>query len=413
MKALRFHASIPRYVFTKALGKLLPSAHYRFFPPTRLDDIPEPDVRSGWVKIETRYAGICASDINTILLRESPLLEPLCSFPSVLGHETTGKVVETGTGTTRVFAGDRVVLDPILSCRVRGIDPVCEACERGDTVICENFDRGNLSPALDTGWCRETGGAFSPYFLAHESQVHKVADNVTDENAVLVEPFTIGIHAVVRHFPKDTDTVVVIGTGVIGMMVLIALRALGSKAKIIAVDKAEFQGKQATERGGADIFIRVKKGYYQELAGELKTRLYKPILEKKELTVGGGADIVFECVGIPATIEDALRFTKAGGKMILVGTPARIMIDWSLIWHKELQVAGNFGSCMEDHEGTKKHAFDIALELMSSGKVDLSWMITHKFRFPNDYKKAIQYSINKGKYRVMKVVFRFDGEKKV
>ena len=408
MKALRFHASIPRYVATKFLGKITKSAYLSFFPPTKLDDIPEPAVREGWVKIKTKYAGICGSDVNTILLQESPLLEPLCSFPAVLGHENVGIIQEIGLDVTKVKIGDRVVLDPILSCVPRGIEPVCQNCEQGNAVRCENFDLGNLSPAFDTGWCRDTGGAFSQFYLSHESQVHIVPDNVNDKNAVLVEPFTIGIHAVLRHFPKDNETIIVIGTGVIGLMVIIALRALGSKAKIIAMDKSESQGKLAVEKAGADEFILVTKGYYQEIAQRFNARLYKPILEQKELIVGGGADIVFECVGIPTTIEDALRFTKSGGKMILIGNPHKISVDWSLIWSRELQVLGSFASTLEKEKNATKHAFDIALEMMSSGKIDLSWMITHRFNFPRDYKKALRYSMNKGRYGVVKAIFSFN-----
>ncbi|MFX0125360.1 MAG: zinc-binding dehydrogenase [Candidatus Hodarchaeota archaeon] len=407
MKALRFHANIPRYITTKFLGKITKSAYLSFFPPTILDDIPEPVVRKGWVKIQTKFAGICGSDVNTILLQESPLLEPLCSFPAVLGHENVGIIKEIGS-EVKANIGDRVVLDPILSCIPRGIKPVCQNCEKGDTIRCENFDRGKISPAFDTGWCRDTGGAFSQFYLAHESQIHKVPENVSDENAVLVEPFTIGIHAVLRHFPKDSETIIVIGTGVIGLMVIIALRALGCKAKIIAVDKSEYQGKLAMEKAGADSFIQVKKGYYQKIAKQFNARIYKPILEKKELIVGGGADIVFECVGIPSTIEDALRFTKAGGRIILIGNPHKISVDWSLIWARELQVLGSFASTLEKEKAETKHAFDIALGLMSSGEVDISWMITHKFDFPQEYKKALKFSMNKGRYGVVKAIFSFD-----
>ncbi len=408
MKALRFHASIPRYITTKFLGKITKSAYLSFFPPTRLDEIPEPVVQKGWVKIQTKFAGICGSDVNTILLQESPLLEPLCSFPAVLGHENVGIVNKIGSEVINVNIGDRVVLDPILSCITRGIEPVCQNCQKGDNIRCENFDRGNISPAFDTGWCRDTGGAFSQYYLAHESQVHKVPKNVSDENAVLVEPFTIGIHAVLRHFPKDSETIIVIGTGVIGLMVIIALRAFGSKAKIIAIDKSEYQGKLALEKAGADSFIQVKEGYYQKITEQFNARLYKPILEKKELIVGGGADIVFECVGISSTIEDALRFTKSGGRMILIGNPHKISVDWSLIWSRELQVLGSFASTLEKEEVETRHAFDIALGLMSSGEVDVSWMITHKFDFPRDYKRAFKYSMNKGRYGVVKAIFSFD-----
>jgi threonine dehydrogenase-like Zn-dependent dehydrogenase len=409
MKALRFHANIPRYLFTQVAGKISKSAYYRFFPPTKLDDIPEPTLRPGWVKIKTKMAGICGSDINTIMLNESPLLEPLCSFPAVLGHENVGIVTEISSDVKNIKISDRIVLDPILSCKTRGIESICQNCKAGDTVRCENFDRGDLKPAFDIGWCTDTGGAFSSHYLAHETQIHKIPKGISNENATLIEPLTIGIHAVLRHFPKASETVIVIGSGVIGLMVIIALRALGCKSKIIAIDKNVNQGKLALEKGGADSFIQVKKGYYRKVAEEFNARLYKPTLEKKELMVGNGADIIFECVGIPSTIEDSLRFLKSGARMILIGNPHRINVDWSLIWSRELQILGAFGSSVEiERSGSQKHAFKIAIDLISSGKVDLSWMITHKFIFPQEYRKAIKYSMNKEKYGVIKSAFIFD-----
>jgi len=408
MQALRFHASIPRYLTTKLLGKITPLAYYNFYSPTKLDNIPEPEILPGWVKIKPILTGICGSDINTILLRESPLLEPLCSFPSVLGHENVGIISEISPEVKNIKKGDRISLDPILSCRVRGISPLCQNCTNGDFGLCNNFDKGNISPGFDIGWCNSTGGAFSSAYLAHHTQVHKVPENVSDSNAVLIEPFTIGLHAVIRNFPEDSDIVVVVGTGVIGLMVLITLRSLGSKARIIALDTNEERGKLAVEKGGANEFIKVEKNYYNSLAKELKIREYKPILEKKPLLVGGGADMIYECVGLPNTIEDALRLTKTGGKLVLIGNPHRINVDWSLIWARELQIVGSFGSCMETYNSKNEHAFDIALRMLSNKKVDLSWMITHRFRFPSEYKKALKYSMNKDKYHVVKAVFTFE-----
>ncbi len=408
MQALRFHANIPRYLTTKFLGRITSQAYYNFFSPTRLDNILEPEIMPGWVKVNSILAGICGSDINTIMLRESPLLEPLCSFPCVLGHESVGVISEINHEIKNVEEGNRICLDPILSCRVRRITPLCQNCENGDFILCENFDRGNISPGFDTGWCLSTGGAFSSTYLAHHTQIHKVPENVSNENAVLVEPFTIGLHAVMRNFPQNSDTVVVIGTGVIGLMVILALRLLGSKARIISLDKNEEREKLAKDKCGADEFIKVSKGYFSSISKELKLREYHPILEKKPLLVGGGADTVFECVGLPSTIEDALRITKAGGKFVLIGNPQKINIDWSLVWARELQIVGSFGSCIETYNSKTEHAFDIALNMLSNKKIDLSWMITHRFHFPNDYKKAIKYAMNKDKYKSLKIVFTFN-----
>ena len=93
---------------------------------------------------------------------------------------------------------------------------------------------------------------------------------------------------------------------------------------------------------------------------------------------------------------------------MLIGNPHKIPIDWSLVWARELNIMGSFGSCMETFNSKSDHAFDTALHMLSNNNLDLSWMITHRFRFPNEYKKAIRYSMNKDKYNMVKAVFTFN-----
>ena len=106
----------------------------------RYRDVPEPQLPGPeWVKIKTRYGGICGSDINAVFLNDSPTLTALISFPFTLGHENVGTIAEVGSGVDGYTPGDRVVVEPLLPCVTRGINPICEYCQRGEYALCQNI----------------------------------------------------------------------------------------------------------------------------------------------------------------------------------------------------------------------------------------------------------------------------------
>ena len=212
LKALQLIESIPPYLLTKAVGTLYPPVFWSPMAMLRYLDIPEPYLPGPqWIKIDTRYGGICGSDMHTLLLKNSPALSPFVSFPFTLGHENVGVVVEVGGEVEEINPGDRVVVEPVLPCATRGIEEPCEFCSRGETGLCLNFTEGDLSPGLLLGACRDTGGSWSSCFVAHKSQVFQVPDQVSNDNAVMVEPFCCALHAVLRDFPRDHENVLVMG----------------------------------------------------------------------------------------------------------------------------------------------------------------------------------------------------------
>jgi len=233
-----------------------------------------------------------------------------------------------------------------------------------------------------------------------------VPENVSDENALMVEPFSVALHAVMHNFPDDDDTVLVIGAGVVGVCTVAALRMLGSGARVIVVAKYPFQGEMA-QRFGADEVIYLQEGdYFQAVAGATGGKLYKPVLGKRVLV--GGADIVCECVGSASSIDDSLRLARSGGTVILVGLAAiPKRVDWTPIWLNELTVKGSFWCSMETVQGRRVRTFQLALEWMAEGKLDLAPMVTHRFRL-DDYKRALAITADKGQHRVVKSVFVFD-----
>ncbi|GEN36765.1 zinc-dependent alcohol dehydrogenase [Aneurinibacillus danicus] len=406
MKAVQFNYSFLRYIFCKTVGTFLPSLYWNSqLSCLHYRDIPEPVLPNNqWVKIKVKYGGICGSDINLIFLRDSPALSPFTSFPFTLGHELVGVITEVGSEVTHLVPGDRVVIDPILSCETRGIYLPCSACQRGDFSLCEHMTDGHISPGLLVGTCHDTGGSWSPYLVAHQSQVFKLPPEIDDRNGVMVEPFSCALHSVLRNPPKNHDTVLIIGAGVIGLCILAAIRALDISCRIIVLAKHDYQAELASHYG-ADEVIRLtsQNRYFSKAASSLHAKLLTPIFGSP--VAQGGADITFECVGKERSIHDALRLTKSGGKVILLGLAGILnKIDWTTVWLNELTVKGSFAYSTEKFEGKKTRTYDIAIQLIATGKVDLSPLITHRFPL-EQYKRAISTAINKGQEAAVKVVF--------
>jgi threonine dehydrogenase-like Zn-dependent dehydrogenase len=358
-----------------------------------------------WAKIKVRYGGICGTDIDIILPHVNPALSAFVSFPCTMGHENVGTIAELGSQVKGFREGERVVVDPTLGCQVRGFANLCPACQRGDTELCQRLTEGEIVPGPLTGTCPDTGGSWSPYLVAYASQLFKVPPAVNDENGVLVEPFSVALHAVLRNYPQDEATVLVIGAGVIGICIVAALRSLESKARVIALAKYPFQ-EEMVKRYGADQVIYLRRDYYQELAQALGATIRQPLLGKP--VVIGGADIVYDCVGNGTSLDDGLHFTCSGGKLVLVGTAARPKgVDWTPIWFNEIDVRGSYIYGTESYGGERIRTFQLALNLMAEGKVDLAPLVTHKFKL-DEYKRALPTVANKGKSQVIRAVFAFE-----
>jgi threonine dehydrogenase-like Zn-dependent dehydrogenase len=408
MKAVWFEESIPRYLISKTLGPIHSSFYYNIFSCIRYGDFPEPKLLGPkWVKIKTLMGGICGSDIGLIKLHDSPSTSPFASFPFVIGHENLGIVVEKGEEVKNFDIGDRVIADPVLSCGARDIHPPCPKCQEWEFSQCLNFTEGNISPGLMIGSCKDTGGSWGEYYTAHEFQLFKVPEKVKDENAILVDAFCSALHPVMRNFPKDNDTVLIIGAGSIGINVIASLRALGSKARIIILARYKFQGEIAKNYGADEVIYTKGLDTYKLYSRVLDFtggKILKSILGKP--MVVGGADLVFECVGSDSSVDDALRLTKEGGKIVLIGLLGFTKkVDWTPLWFKELKLAGTNSSSGEIFRGERKRGYEIALKLMEEG-LDLSPLLTHTFRL-KEYKKAIEMNFSRGKYGLIKSAFIF------
>jgi len=406
MKAVQFDLTIAKYAWTKAMGKVNPSL-YVHGPKTcvQLRELPRMRLPADdWVELKVTYGGICGSDLNLISLKDSPATSPFVSFPFTIGHEMVGIVSTIGPGVRRELSvGDRVVIDPILSCSTRAIDPPCEACAHGDFNRCHQMTAGALSPGLLTGACKDTGGSWSEYLVAHESQVVLLPDSVDDHNGVLVEPFTFALHSVLQNKPKPTDTVFVIGAGVIGICLVAAIRALDLKCKVVVLAKYKFQAELAISYGADEvIFLSKTADYVHQAAQSFGATVLKPILG--EAVIHGGADIVFECVGTKHSLQDALRFARKGGTVALLGLAHVVnQFDLTMVWLNELRIYGSFAYGSDEFRGEKKRTMDIAVQLLAEKKLDLSPLITHTFPLGR-YREAVLTASNKTKQRSLKVI---------
>jgi threonine dehydrogenase-like Zn-dependent dehydrogenase len=315
----------------------------------------------------------------------------------VMGHEVVGVVNEDNSGFR---AGERVVLEPALGCTVRGIDLLCPYCASGRYALCLNVAKGDISPGIQTGFCHDTGGGWSRRTLvAHPSQLHRVPDDVSDEAAVAIEPLACAVHAALKAAPTRDDTSLVIGAGSVGLFTVAALHQFTDAGRIICVAKHERQRKEAL-RLGADEVVHPKETYTR-LPEMLGTEVYKPELGKP--VVMGGAENVFECVGAPGTMEDAVRLTKPGGEATLVGMPgAKSGLDLTALWYKEIQLVGSYAYGVEVYEGENTSSFALALHI--APKIRLETLVGPGFRL-EEYRNAIAAARSAGREGHVKVVF--------
>ena len=408
MKAIRWNYSKPRYAFTYALGRIKKDAYYSGpLATTCLADVPAPElVNENWVKIKTIYGGVCGSDMAMVFLDEARYNEPFIGIPLILGHENVGRIVEVGANVEGFAVGDRVVVDPMLPCAARDIDPPCGSCGRGDFSQCLDMREGTLPPGFYTGWCGRVGGSWAEYFIAHNSQLFKVPDGMTDEQALMLEGLAICVHAVMRNLPEAGQTALVYGCGVVGMLTIASLKALVPGCRVIVIARYPFQAEVARGFGADEVIMqREVKDLYGEMARLTDAQILKPTIGGRYLN--GGPDLVFDCIGHRDTVDGALRMTKSGGKVILIGLiKVPRGIDWTPIWFKELTVRGTLCSSTDTYEGKTKRSFEWALELVNDGKIKVDHLLTHVWEL-EEYVKMIETATGKGDTSCIKQAFKF------
>lgn len=402
MRALVFDFSIPKYALAKALGRYVPGLHYGPGACFSLrDGVPEPAPPSReFARLAPRLAGVCGSDLAMIFFKWSPALSAYASTPAVAGHEILADVVAPCEGST-LKEGDRVVVDPWLSCAVRGAEP-CTRCAIGEYATCERAGTGPRKGVM-IGASRELPGGFGERMVAHASQMFRVPDGVSDARAAMCEPLSVAVHAVLRQQPVGGERVLVIGGGIIGLATVWALRELHPSVHVtlLALEEHQLAAGQAL---GAARCVRPERGadVVETLGHDLGTTVLRPLIGRPFLA--GGFDHVYDCVGSQRSLEDALRVTRAGGTVVLLGAPGVVpKLDWSFVWTKEIRIVGTYAYAYDEFGSTRRRTFEITLELMTTSRAPLESLVTHTFAM-SDYAKAIEANVDRRAHRSIKTL---------
>lgn len=324
--------------------------------------IPTPKADEVLVKIE--YVGICGSDLH--YYEAGRIGNFIVKPPFVLGHESGGTVVEVGSDVTHLKVGDRVALEPGKTCGK------CEWCKTG---------RYNLCPDVEFFATPPIDGVFQEY-VAHEAGLcFKLPDNVSTLEGALIEPLAVGFHAANQGGAHAGQTAVVTGSGCIGLVSMMALKAMGV-SKVYVVDVMQKRLDKAMELGAT---------------GVINGKEVDTVQEVLRLTDGKGADLVIETAGSQITTRQAFEFTKKGATIVLVGYSAtgEETLPIGMALDKELTLKTVF---------RYRHIYPMAIEAVAAGKVDLKHLATHYFDF-DDIQHAMDQSVE-DKANVVKGVIK-------
>lgn len=402
MHAVRFHYRPVRYLLTRWLARRRSGAVLSAAGCVSLDEVELPVLPgSEWVRVEPALSGICGSDLAAVTAHDSFTLEPFGAYPFTFGHENVGRITEAGGAVGDWAVGERVIVNPMLACQQRGIEPVCSPCARGEYGLCRNTTAGEIGTGPMIGYCPRVGGGWSRSFVAHRSQLHR-AGELTDEVAVLTDAFASALRPVLLQPPAEGDVVLVIGAGTIGALTVAALRRTGWRGTVAVLGRHDFQLELA-ERAGADLRFRRREELYRWAETLPGARAYRPTLAPP--FVEGGPSLIYDTVGNTRTIGDALALAREGGRVVLVGSAARISVDWTRIWYRQLAVAGIFAYGSVRHRGECRDIYEATLELLRMGSVSDLRMVTHVFDL-EDYRAALTAALDKRGHRSIKVALR-------
>jgi len=300
-------------------------------------DIQKPTPTADEVLIEVKRIGVCGSDIHVY-----HGLHPYTSYPVVQGHEVGGVVAETGRGVTGFKPGDKVVFMPQVTCGV------CYPCRHGMYHICDNLKVMGF----------QTSGAAQEFFPVKSEMVLKLPENMTLDEAALVEPISVAAHAVRRSGGVEGKKVVVLGAGTIGNLVAQVARASGA-TDLIITDVSEYKLNKAHATGFAHA-VNTK----QENLNEAILKYFGP----------DKADLMFECVGVQDTITQAVDYARKGSTIVIVGVfGKKPEVNLGFVQDRELSLVGTLMYQKQDYER--------AIDLAANGKLQLVPMVTQRFPF--------------------------------
>lgn len=380
--------------------------------PMVLKELDRPALyRDDWAVAKTRLTGICGSDAKMVFMDfgddyTDGALNGYFTFPTVFGHEVVADVVEVGPAVTTLEVGQRVVLNPWLSCGPRGVDPPCGSCQAGDYSLCWNFMRGPVAAGIHTGTSRDAPGGFAEYLPAHETMLIPVPAGVSDEVAVLADPFAVSLHSVTRHPPPSGGKVLVYGGGALGTTVTAIIRALYPDVEVMVVARWPAQAALARRLGATVVDPFPVEQLLEEAAAWSGGVLQRMEGTTLPMAHPGGFDVVYDTVGTAQTAEIGVRLLKARGTMVKSGVHAPERWEWSPLYFKEISWVGSNAFGVEEVDGIRMHGIAHYLRLADEGRVDLTGMLTHIFRL-EQWREAFTVLATQGESGAIKVAFDF------
>ena len=378
-----------------------------------VQDLPDPrPLLPDWVVLRTRLTGICGSDVKQVFMDTGGdstdfSLTAMITFPQVLGHEVVAEVVELGPGARGLDVGERVVLNPWLSCGPRGVIPPCPACAAGDYSLCWSFTTGPIAAGIHVGNSSDATGGFAGMLPAHDSMVIPVPEGIADEVAVLADPFAVSLHAITRNAPPPHSRAVVWGAGALGLTHVAILRALYPTVEVACVARTDAQRALASTFGASLVVPSEQEteAIVVALADWSSSVLHRP-WEGLPFAHPGHVHSVYDTIGAPITIEMALRVLEARGQIVVSGVYAPARFEWSPWYFKEARLVGSNAFGIASGDGVLKHAIEHYLDLVSDGRIDVAAMLTHTFLL-EEWRAAFTAIADQQATGAVKVAFDF------
>lgn len=312
----------------------------------RFEEAEAPVLQDDRVLLEVKAAGICGSDVPRIYTNGT------YHFPTIPGHEFSGKVVQVGKNVDEKWLNKRVGLFPLIPCKK------CGPCQKKQYEMCKSYSYLGS---------REDGG-YAEYVTVPAENLVELPETVSYEAAAMMEPMSVAVHAMRRMEVKKEETVVICGLGTIGLLLLMFLRETGV-SDILVVGNKQFQKETILSLGISE------DSYCDSRVQDVE----KWILEK---TGGKGTDVFFECVGKNETVIWAIDSTIPGGRVMLLGNPHSDMdfaqnIYWKIL-RNQLTLKGTWNSSYIGEEDDDWH---YVLDKVAAGKIQPEVLITHKLEF--------------------------------
>jgi len=306
-----------------------------------LTDMLEPVIeRDDDVLLKVEMVGVCGSDVH--YYETGRIGSQVVEYPFIVGHECTATVKSTGRAVTCVKVGDRVVVDPAAPCYS------CDQCRQGRENTCRNL--------LFLGTPGQGNGCLCEYIVMPQRSCFPINEAITVEQGVLCEPLAIGVYAIERAGLSKDVKIAILGSGPIGLSCMTAAKA--SQAKMIYMTDKVQQRLVVAKRAGA-----------AWVGNPEKADVVEAILDKQPL----GIDVVYECAGQQETLDQAIELLKPGGKLMLIGSPQfeRVSFVIDRVRRKEITII---------NVRRQRGCTQTAIDLIASGKADVDFMITHRFK---------------------------------